>query len=147
MRIDFKLVGMLLVLQVLAILMMDIYSLFHVALYNGLGALIAAFFIRRHKTLLISPRGQLTTLLFCSVTGAIAFALMYTVKLYLALVFVGVTGSPFDTPVVSLGWVFLKCGAIAWLSIVVVLALFDIAVRDAALMKPPADLDNLKNDR
>lgn len=136
MRLDMKLVGTFGALEALAILMVGISSLFELALYTGLGALGAAFIVRRHKTSNES-RGRMGSLVFCASWGATLFALLYCAKLYLTLMFAGVMGSPYGLSALTFAWIFIKCWATAWVSIAVVLAVFDLAVRDASAMKGP----------
>lgn len=136
MRLDMKWVGTFGALEALAILMVGINSLLELALYTGLGALAAALIVRRHKTLNES-RGRMGSLVFCASWGATLFALLYCAILLLALMFAGAMGSPYGLSALAVVWIFIKCWATAWVSIAVVLAVFDLAVRDASAMQGP----------
>jgi hypothetical protein len=98
--------------------------------------LAAALISNRKNTRQLDCRGPAKATFVCAGILATLFSVIFNARLYLALIFVGITGSPFDVPAVNLLKVFVQCWVIVFAS-----ASFVIFIYDSQGLKAPPEAE------
>jgi hypothetical protein len=136
MRHDIKLISMFVALEISAFIIFEIYALTDIILASALGTLAAALISNRKNTRQLDCRGPAKATFVCAGILATLFSVIFNARLYLALIFVGITGSPFDVPAVNLLKVFVQCWVIVFAS-----ASFVIFIYDSQGLKAPPEAE------
>jgi len=133
MRHDTPLLLVFFLIETLTLLLLPVYSAFDIALFSGLGALLAALISARHKSRRLRAPGVWPSGVACALVAATLFAALYSAKLYLNLVVNADSGARFLAPQLDLGWTFIKGWSLSLLTVGCALAWFDQQVMGAPL--------------
>lgn len=131
MRHDIQLLLVFFLIETLTLLLLPAYSAFDIALFSGLGALLAALISARHKSRRLRTPGVWPSVVGCALVAATLFAALYSARLYLDLVVNVRSGARVPAPQLDLGWTFIKGWSISLLTVGVALAWFDPQVMRA----------------
>jgi hypothetical protein len=125
MQHDIKFIGIFSAIAILAILFFGVSDLLGISLTSAVGVAAAVLSTKRRNARGRDYQGKWQSIFRCSSLSALVFAVVLTVKISLVMMAIGITGSPYDVPDISLVRVFILSWLLVFASVTVLLAGFD----------------------
>lgn len=125
MQYDIKFIGIFSAVSILAILFFGVSDILGISLTSAVGVVAAVFATKRGNARGRDYQKKWQSIFRCSSLSALVFAAVLTVKISLVMMAIGITGSPYDVPNISLVRVFTLSGLLVFAAVTVLLAGFD----------------------